>query len=50
MNRTEQMANEAVYILQMNYDTALRYVCHNAEVSRNVAKQALDSVLSFWKK
>lgn len=50
MNQTDRMANEAIFVLQMNYNDAIRYVRHNAQCTRDVAKLALDSVLSFWKK
>lgn len=48
--QTERMANEAVYILQLNSRDAVKYIQRNAKVSEDNATTALKNVLSFWHK
>lgn len=50
MNRIEQMANEAIFILQLNSDEALSYIRRNAQCEHSKAQSALKSVLGFGRK
>ena len=50
MTQIEQMANEAIFILQMNSADAVSYIRRNAQCERSQAQAALKSVLSFGRK
>lgn len=46
----ERFANEAVFILQLNTQEAIKYIQRNADVRYSAANAALDSVVKFHKK
>lgn len=48
-NRTEAMANEAVFVLQFNTRDAVRYVQRNAQVDESTAQKAIKTVTTFHK-
>jgi len=48
-NRTEAMANEAIFVLQFNTRDAVRYVMRNAGASESDATKAIKSVVKFHK-
>ena len=50
MNRTEAMANEAIFILQFNTRDAVRYVMRNAGVDQTSAQHAVKSTVLWHKK
>lgn len=45
--RVEQMANEAVFVLQFNTAEAVRYIQRNAQVDEKVARQAFRNAVTF---
>jgi hypothetical protein len=47
MNRIQQMANEAVFILQMDSDNAINYIRRNAECDGQAARNALRELLKW---
>ena len=47
MDRIQQMANEAIFILQMNTDDAIRYICRNANCNFKTAQSALSDLLKW---
>jgi hypothetical protein len=49
-NRTEAMANQAVFILQFNTREAVRYVMRNASTNEEQARKAINQVVKFHKK
>lgn len=49
-NRTEAMANEAVFVLQFSTRDAVRYVQRNAKVDENTAQRAIKTVTTFHKR
>ena len=48
--QVENFANEAVYILQMNSATAVRYIARNGRCTTAEAERALRSVLTFHRR
>jgi hypothetical protein len=48
-NRTEAMANEAIFVLQFNTRDAVRYVQRNAGVDEATARQAISRTVTFHK-
>lgn len=50
MYQAERMANEAVYILQLNTREAVRYVQRNAQVGEELAAKTLKSVVDWARK
>jgi hypothetical protein len=49
-NRTETMANQAIFILQFNTREAIRYVQRNAQVDEETARAAIRSTVCFHKR
>jgi hypothetical protein len=47
--RTEQMANEAIFTLQFNTREAVRYVQRNANATEKEAQTAIKAVTTFHK-
>lgn len=47
MDRIQQMANEAVFILQMDSENAIRYICRNADCDYKTAQSALVNLLKW---
>ena len=47
MDRIQQMANEAIFILQMNTEDAINYVCRNASCDFKTAQKALNDLLNW---
>ena len=47
MDRIQQMANEAVFILQMNTEDAIRYICRNADCDFKTAQSVLSDLLKW---
>ena len=48
-NRTEAMANEAIFVLQFNTRDAVRYVQRNAQVDEATARRAIAQTVTFHK-
>jgi hypothetical protein len=48
-NRTEAMANEAIFVLQFNTRDAVRYVQRNAGVDEATARHAISRTVTFHK-
>lgn len=46
----EQMANRAVFCLQLNMQDAIKFVCKNAQVNNAQAARAINSAVTFHKK
>lgn len=46
----EQMANRAVFCLQLNMQDAIKFVCKNARVSNDQAARAINNAVTFHKK
>lgn len=49
-NRTEAMANEAIFVLQFNTRDAVRYVQRNAGVDEATARQVIAKTVTFHKR
>lgn len=47
MDRIQQMANEAVFILQMDSENAIRYICRNADCDYKTAQSALADLFKW---
>jgi hypothetical protein len=47
MDRIQKMANEAVFILQMDSESAIRYICRNADCDYKTAHAALADLFKW---
>lgn len=49
MSTIERLANDAVFLRQMQMDLATRFVMQNANVDKETARQALRKVMLWYK-